>query len=123
VAEVFAAFGQQAQNRALVFGGHRAQIRLPQGGIGDGKRVGRVALAATARGEDSDLHGKCRRDIDNGVPAGHKDLGNSASQAVGALDSESALGPLRGPGEQLSGGASIGSSPTSEGMRGHEISH
>jgi hypothetical protein len=52
VAEVFAAFGQQAQNRALVFGGDWAQILLPECSDGNGERICRVALAATAGGND-----------------------------------------------------------------------
>lgn len=45
--------------------------------------------------------------IDNGLPAGHKDLGNSASQVVGALDSQPAFRPLRGPPQQLLGGSGV----------------
>nr|WP_284991233.1 hypothetical protein [Arthrobacter sp. efr-133-TYG-120] len=90
MAEVFAAFGQPAQNRALVFGADGAQILLPEGSDGKGERIGRVTLPAIARGVGPDFHGKCRGDIGNGLAAGNEDLGNSAAQAVGAFDSESA---------------------------------
>ncbi|CAH0272137.1 hypothetical protein SRABI26_03693 [Arthrobacter sp. Bi26] len=111
VAQIVAAFGQQAQNRALVFGGHGAQILLPQGRDGNSKRIGRVTLPATAGGKEPDLHGQRGGNIDHGLPTGHKDLGNSASQAVGALDSESAFRPLPGPTQQLPGGAGIDDEP------------
>lgn len=65
VAQIFAAFCQQAKNRALVFGGDRAQVLVPEGSEGNGERIGRVTLAATAGRKDSDLHGQCRGDIDN----------------------------------------------------------
>lgn len=107
VAEVFAAFGQQAQNCALVFGRDWAQTLLPECSDGDGERICRVALTAAAGGKNPDLHGQCRGDIDHGFPTGHQDLGDSAAQTVGALDSESAFGPLRGPAQQLLGRACV----------------
>ena len=101
MAEVFAAFGQPVQNRALVFGADCAQILLAEGSAGNGERIGRVTLPATTHVADPDFHGKCRGEIGNG------DLGNSAAQAVGAFGSESAVRPLRGPAQQLLGSPAL----------------
>jgi hypothetical protein len=53
------------------------------------------------------FYGQRGGNIDHGLAAGNEDLGGSAAQTVGALNRESALGPLSCPAEQRSGGAGV----------------
>jgi hypothetical protein len=109
--QVVAAFGQQTQDRGLVFGGHRTQGWAVQGNLSDAGRIGGVALAPTADTQQPRPGGQAGRHVQDLLTGRRQLLGDGSSQPVGALNGEPRR-PPSGPGRQLAQGADVHQQPT-----------
>jgi hypothetical protein len=99
--QVIAPFGQQPQDRGLVFAADLAQVWSKQCDLRHVKGVGGVGLAVSAGGEQPGTRRQRGGNVDDVLAAGGELLSNTAAQAAGSFYSKASLRPLLAPGDQL----------------------
>ncbi|WP_240812606.1 hypothetical protein [Streptomyces sp. DASNCL29] len=111
VDQVVVPFGQQPQDRGLVFGLDGPQVVAEEGDLGDVAGVFRVGLAATAGGQQPGPGRQGGGHVHHLLACGGQLLGEGSAQAAGAFDGEAALGPLLAPAHQLTEGPGVDDEP------------